>query len=119
MIDELNVAYLELPYSVEDSAISMFVYLPIENTPTAVDELLSKFSVKTIHEALTAGSVQEVDVEFPKISLDGSYLLAQVNQIFTYSSQNKKTQYISFCRDFVVRCWKILAFETYLELWLI
>lgn len=79
VIDELNVAYLELPYSVENSAISMFVYLPIENTTKAVDDLLSKFSVKTIHEALTAGSIQEVDVEFPKISLDGSYLLAQVS----------------------------------------
>lgn len=117
MIDELNVAFLELPYSVEDSAISMFVYLPIENTPTAVDELLSKFSVKTIHEALTAGSVQEVDVEFPKISLDGSYLLAQVSPIFRFFSQKKKIN--EFRPVFVVRCWKILAFETYLELWLI
>lgn len=78
VIDELKVAFLELPYSVGGAAISMFVYLPIENTSTAVDGLLSKFSVKTINEALTTGSVQEVDVEFPKFSLDGSYLLAGV-----------------------------------------
>lgn len=78
VIDELKVAFLELPYSVEDATISMFVYLPIENTSTAVDGLLSKFSVKTIHEALTTGSVQEVDVKFPKISLDGSYFLASI-----------------------------------------
>lgn len=82
MIEELNVAYLEMPYSVEDSAISMIVYLPIEKTPTALDDVLSKFTVETIHEALTAGSIQEVDVEFPKISLDGSYVLAKVSEMF-------------------------------------
>lgn len=67
-----------MPYEGEDQAITMFIYLPLENTPTAVDDLLEKMSPETIQEASKGKIPQDVDVQLPKMSLEGSYELNNV-----------------------------------------
>lgn len=79
-------AYLELPYlktiggweSIKYAEVSLLVFLPIENTPTAVDDLLEQFSVEIIETAAKEKS-QDVQIEFPKFSLEGSYALGNVS----------------------------------------
>lgn len=68
-----------MPYESEGQAISMFVFLPNENSPTAVNELLGQFTTESINKAKTEGSVEMVDVEFPKLSLTGDYYLDGVS----------------------------------------
>ncbi|XP_055306209.1 serine protease inhibitor 88Ea-like [Sitodiplosis mosellana] len=80
VLHNVNAAYLEMPYDGEDSAISMFIYLPLENTPNAVDDLVNKFTVETMYEALSRKQVESVEVEFPKISLDSTYPLGGILQ---------------------------------------
>lgn len=80
----MGAAYLELPYLKSKSAydknaeISLLVFLPEENTVTAVDDMLEKFTEEMIQTASNA-MMQEVDVQFPKISLDGTYILGKVS----------------------------------------
>lgn len=81
-----NAAFLEMPYQGENQAISMIVFLPLKNSATAVDKLLTKFTTETINKAMTQGKLEMVDVEFPKLSLKGDYLLSGV----------------SFCKEFLV-----------------
>lgn len=69
-----------MPYEGADQSITMTVYLPLENTPIAVDDLVEKMTTDTIRQALRLGIPQEVDVEFPKMSLEGGYELKTVNQ---------------------------------------
>lgn len=80
VLNNVNAAYLEMPYEGEDSAISMIVYLPLENTPAALDNLVNKFTVETMNEALNRKQIEEVEVELPKISLDGKYPLRSVSE---------------------------------------
>lgn len=68
-----------MPYKTEDDSVSMFVYLPLENTPTAVDDLLSKISSKTIKQALRGVEPRKVDVKFPRMKLGGEYELLKVS----------------------------------------
>lgn len=68
-----------MPYVGEDQAITMTVYLPLENTPTAVDDLLTKMTTKTIRQALKGNIPQKVHVEFPKMALEGDYELSDVS----------------------------------------
>jgi len=77
--EKLGAAYLELPFGFwieSDAEITMLVFLPKENTSIAVDDMLEKFTEETIQTATNA-MTQEVDVQFPKISLDGSYVLGK------------------------------------------
>lgn len=67
-----------MPYKTEDDSVSMFVYLPLENTPTAVDDLLSKITSRTIEQALRGAAPRKVDVKFPKMNLNGEYELPKV-----------------------------------------
>ena len=73
-----NAAYLRMPYQMKDESISMFVFLPNENSPTAVDDLLNKMSFETIMQALGGKQQETVIVKFPKMSLDGEYDLIKV-----------------------------------------
>lgn len=73
----MNAAFLELPFQDANQAISMFIYLPYENTPTAVDDVLDKFTAETF-DRLSDGMNGKVDVEIPKITLKGEYMLANV-----------------------------------------
>lgn len=81
----LEANYVILPYlkTLNDydriSDISMLVFLPVENTATAVDEVLDKLSADDIGKAMKNGISREVHVQFPKISLDGSYVLGKVS----------------------------------------
>lgn len=68
---------MELPFQDADQAISMFIYLPYENTPTAVDDVLEKFTAETF-DKLNDGMNGQVDVELPKIVLKGEYVLSNV-----------------------------------------
>lgn len=76
-LDDENAAFLELPYQ---DQISMFIYLPYENTPTAVDSLLEQFTAETF-EKLSDGGQGQVIVEFPKIKLQGEYMLGNVSHL--------------------------------------
>lgn len=79
-----------MPYDGEDQSINMYVYLPLENSPTAVDDLMEKMTIKTIRRALEGMTPQQVDVQFPKISLEGDYELNNVSekQFFSFFLEN-------------------------------
>lgn len=66
-----------MPYKTENDErrISMFVFLPFKNTPTAINDFLNEFTFYGLMEFLhiTNRIPQLVDVEFPKISLDVTY----------------------------------------------
>lgn len=75
-----NAAVLKVPYEGENDAISMYVYLPFEKSSSAVDDLMDKLSAETIKDALTMEmDTQRVDFHFPKMSLNGEYLLKDVS----------------------------------------
>lgn len=80
-LTEENADFLEMPYETDDNSLSMFVFLPCENTPTAVDDLLCKISTKTISEASRGNQPQKVHLQFPKMSLDGEYKLPEVSEL--------------------------------------
>lgn len=66
-----------MPYKTEndEKRISMFVFLPLKNTPTAINDFLNEFTFYDLMEYLldTKTTPQLVDVEFPKITLDVTY----------------------------------------------
>lgn len=74
-----DATYIELPY--EDDSISMFVYLPNKNTPTAVDDLLDTFSGESIDDSLKQGRYGPVNVELPRMKMEGDYLLEEVSYL--------------------------------------
>ncbi|XP_055307140.1 serine protease inhibitor 88Ea-like [Sitodiplosis mosellana] len=78
VLEKENAAYLEMPYQGEDQAITMYVYLPLENTPNAVDDLVDTMTMETIQEAFRGEIPQEVDVQFPKMALEGNYELKNI-----------------------------------------
>lgn len=65
-----------MPYLGNEFA--MYIYLPLEPSPTAVDDLLSKLTIETL-EGLSAGKSSYVDVKFPKISLESDFMLESVS----------------------------------------
>lgn len=58
-----------MPYQSDNKSLSMLVFLPNENSATAVDGLLQKISSKTIENALkkSGKSPQKVNVQFPRM----------------------------------------------------
>lgn len=74
--NEENIAFLKMPYSGNDFA--MYIYLPLENSSTAVDDLLSKLTIKTL-EGLQGGKRSYVDVKFPKMSIKSDFMLESVS----------------------------------------
>ena len=79
-LEEVNADYVELPYKTDDnSSLSMFIYLPREKSPTAVDDLLSKMSSETISQALRGQNRTAVYLTLPKMNLDGKYELLDVS----------------------------------------
>lgn len=96
VLENENAAYLELPYDGEDQSVTMYVFLPLENTPTAVDELVEKMTTETIRHALRRTTPQKLDVQFPKISLEGNYELNNVSneQPFPFFEENKNSREI-------------------------
>lgn len=57
----------------------MFIFLPIEHTHKAIDKFMDKFSVETINKALTEGESNDVDVELPRLHLEGEYMMGDVS----------------------------------------
>lgn len=60
----------------------MIVFLPNKNTPTAVDDMLDRFTDKTVVDVqlrLAKSYPEEVDILFPKISIEGTYDLNDVS----------------------------------------
>lgn len=60
VLDSVNAAYLEMPYEGEDSADSMVIYLPLDDSPAALDDLVNKFTFETMNEALSRKQIEEV-----------------------------------------------------------
>ena len=83
-------SYLRMPYQTEDESIAMFVFLPNENSPTAVDDLLNKLSFETLCEVLDGQQQETVNVKFPKMSLDGEYQLPKVSELCNVFELNWK-----------------------------
>lgn len=81
VLDGESARFIELPYESENRSISMFVFLPLENSPVGVNQLIKKFTVETIHEAFTAANIDrtEIDVELPKMLLQSEYILNDVS----------------------------------------
>lgn len=77
VIEELNTAYLELPYRGENGVISMYVLLPVF-TANAIDVLLQNFTSEILEKVLSANTFEEVDVEFPKISFERRFKFVPV-----------------------------------------
>lgn len=75
--EELNTAYLELPYKGEHGAISMFILLPVFTT-NSIDVLLQKFTPEILEKILSEKLIEEVDVEFPKISFERKFKFVPV-----------------------------------------
>lgn len=60
----------------------MIVFLPNENTPTAVDDMLDRFTDTTLVDVmvrLAKSDPESVDIEFPKMSIEGNYDLDGVS----------------------------------------
>lgn len=75
-----EATFLEMPYKTNDgNTISMFAFLPLKNSPAAVDNLLKKMSTSTIEAIGHEASKTVVDVKFPKIELKKEYKLMQVS----------------------------------------
>lgn len=74
-----------MPYQSENFTVSMFVYLPFDNSPSAVDDLIDNLSAETINQALNGKMEREiVDFYFPKIQLNSEYLLKNVSHYNPY-----------------------------------
>lgn len=80
VIDRLKTAFLEMPYQGEHGSMSMFVLLPVF-TPTAINELLETITPEILDEVLNNQSIEEVTVEFPKISFERKFKLVPVSEI--------------------------------------
>lgn len=77
VLEKEKAVFVELPY--EDPALCMIIYLPIDESSYAVDDLLEQFSDKTINRALTKGTIHEVELEMPKMTFEGEYMLKNVS----------------------------------------
>lgn len=60
VLDSVNAAYLEIPYEGEDSTDSMVIYLPLDDSPAALDDLVNKFTFESMNEALSRKQIEEV-----------------------------------------------------------
>lgn len=78
-LDDLDATYIELPYKVDQftDSVSMFVYLPNEETPGALDKMLEKFSGSTIEQSMNRNNYGEMFVKLPKMELEGEYSLGK------------------------------------------
>lgn len=77
ILEKEKAYFVELPF--EDPSLSMIIYLPIDDTPSAVNDVLQRFSDETINRALTEGSIHEVELEMPKMTFGGEYMLSNVS----------------------------------------
>lgn len=69
-----------MPYKDENDGISIFIFLPLETSSTAVDDLLDKLSFETINDVLqTKMRKTFVDISCPKYSLRSEYFLKDVS----------------------------------------
>lgn len=79
MLKHENAAVLEMPYECENDAISMFIFLPNEYTPFAIEELLENLSAKTFKTLAKIMFVKIVDIHLPKISSKSEFFLKDVS----------------------------------------
>lgn len=80
-LEKEYVSVLEVPYQSENFSVSMFVYLPYDDSPSAVDNLIDNLSDKIINQALTEKmEMKTVDFTFPRISLKSEYLMKNVSR---------------------------------------
>ena len=88
MIEELNTAYLELPYKGEHGSIAMFILLPVF-AANSIDVLLQNFTSEILEKILKENSFEEVDVEFPKISFERKFKFVPVSPMHFSSKIHK------------------------------
>lgn len=76
-----NTAFLELPYEGDQEAISMFIYLPLDEKPNAIDNFLSIFSHATIQQAMFSKNYKLIDILMPKIAFKSELHLKDVSDL--------------------------------------
>lgn len=69
ILEKERTHFVELPYG--DRTLSMVIFLPVDETPTALDDLLQRFSDETVSKSLNEGSILEVELEMPRMSFGG------------------------------------------------
>lgn len=77
--EALDASFIQMPYTGEDGATVMYVLLPKQNSPTAVDDMLDQLTPEVLDDVLTGGWKQEVEVEFPKLKLESEFTLGEVS----------------------------------------
>ncbi|XP_031634251.1 serine protease inhibitor 88Ea-like [Contarinia nasturtii] len=70
-IRSLDVKFLKMPYKGENGSISMYIFLPLDNS-TSIDELLGKFTDEILDYAFSGAEtrVENVKIYFPKFTLE-------------------------------------------------
>ncbi|XP_031634285.1 serine protease inhibitor 88Ea-like isoform X2 [Contarinia nasturtii] len=71
LIESLKVRFLKVPYKGEDGSISMYIFLPLDNS-TSIDDLLGKFTPKILDYAFNRVEIKTpiVHILIPKFSLE-------------------------------------------------
>lgn len=100
ILEKEKAYFVELPF--EDPSLSMIIYLPIDDTPSAVNDVLQRFSDETINRALTEGSIHEVELEMPKMTFGGEYMLSNVSFGQFSEVDKKKTHFKSHLSLFLL-----------------
>lgn len=77
---KLDAEVLELPYLGDD--ISMFILLPRRNTPTAIEDMLTKIDKKTFLRVINdtlAEDIYDLSIDIPKFTMEESLELVPVS----------------------------------------
>lgn len=92
VIHELNTKFVEIPYSGENSSVSMYVFLP-----NAIDEFLENVTPEMLDQVFADGESQhkrweKVKIELPKIAIKHKIKLMPVNMIHQYFCMKKMSK---------------------------
>lgn len=80
--ERLGCHILEMPYASNDGVeISMLVFLP-PLSPNTLENLLSRLNPESLEQALQEGIPRQVQLKFPKMSLESSIQLVPVSTLF-------------------------------------
>lgn len=70
-----------MPFEGENGSVSMLIFLPLESTANALNDLLDKLSSDTFDTLPKMMYREIVDIRFPKINMRSEFFLKDVSDL--------------------------------------
>lgn len=72
--EAFNASFVKLPFANSNEQLSLYVFMPLEKTPTALDDFLYDLKMlKNFNEVFEIDTKDEISVELPRFTAESRF----------------------------------------------